>query len=97
MNAPSRPLVLRQLSGSETSRSSNHQRATILKRFYMPGVDGGIPESRKHLRAQSDKVARKNFAANIVAAHEPRVGSDGIKLGPSGRLPDRGGTRKDDG
>lgn len=58
----------------------NHQQATkALKRFYMP-VEGGIP-SRGNICALIGKSRTgKSFAANeLVAAHKPRVGQDGVK------------------
>ena len=58
----------------------NHQQATkALKRFYMP-VDGGIPSRGSICALIGKSRTGKSFAANdIVAAHEPHVGQDGVK------------------
>lgn len=57
-----------------------HQEATkALKRFYMP-VEGGIPSRGSICALIGQSRTGKSFAANdIVAAHEPRVGQDGVK------------------
>ena len=58
----------------------NHQQATkALQRFYMP-VEGGIPSRGSICALIGQSRTGKSFAANdIVAAHKPRVGQDGVK------------------
>ncbi|MBV7259353.1 TniB family NTP-binding protein [Erythrobacter crassostreae] len=58
----------------------NHQQATkALKHFHMP-VEGGIPSRGNICALIGQSRTGKSFAANeIVAAHGPRVGQDGVK------------------
>lgn len=58
----------------------NHQQATkALNRFYMP-VEGGIHSRGSICALIGPSRTGKSFAANdIVAAHLPRVGQDGVK------------------
>ncbi|MFO6430278.1 TniB family NTP-binding protein [Erythrobacter sp. W302b] len=58
----------------------NHQQAIqALNHFYMP-VEGGIHSRGSVCALIGPSRTGKSFAANdIVAAHEPRVGQDGIK------------------
>ena len=58
----------------------NHQLATnALQRFYMP-VEGGIPSRGSICALIGQSRTGKSFAANdIVAAHEPKLGQDGVK------------------
>lgn len=58
----------------------NHQQATkALQHFYMP-VEGGIPSRGSICALIGQSRTGKSFAANdIVAAHKPRVGQDGVK------------------
>lgn len=58
----------------------NHQQATkALNHFYMP-VENGIHSRGSICALFGPSRTGKSFAANdIVAAHEPRVGQDGVK------------------
>lgn len=58
----------------------NHQIArACLNRFYMP-VEGGIPSRGSICALIGPSRTGKSFAAKeMVAAHEPRIGKDGVK------------------